>query len=160
MTPPPIRRRTKAREISLQLLYQVDLCKEPVSDLGDRLREESRGDQEVLRFATRLVEGTLAHRDAIDELLRRVAANWDLPRMATVDRNILRMSVYELLHCADIPPKVAINEGIELGKRFSTAKSGGFINGILDRVRIDLERERSASTRETDPGEAAEGGAG
>jgi len=151
-----MRRRTKAREIALQLLYQADLCSEVPADQEERIAEDARGDTEVAVFARRLFEGTLQSRDAIDEKLRRVAANWDLPRMATVDRNILRMSVYELLHCADIPPKVTINEGIELGKRFSTAKSGGFINGILDRVRIDLESQKSTA-RSADAAEAGSG---
>ena len=74
---------------------------------------------------------------SIDQLLQQVARNWDLKRMAAIDRNVLRMAVFELLHCPDIPPKVTINEAIELGKKFSTANSGGFINGILDRIRID-----------------------
>jgi N utilization substance protein B len=83
-----------------------------------------------------------------------VTKNWDLRRMATVDRNVLRMAVYELAHCDDVPPKVAINEAIELGKKFSTANSGGFVNGILDRIRIDLERERAAAPPASDAGTA------
>ena len=117
-----------------------------------RIQEDSEGDSEVSSFSRRLVEGSLLHRSETDALLKEVACNWDVKRMAAVDRNILRMAVYELVHCDDIPPKVTINEAIELGKRFSTAKSGGFINGILDRVRIDLEDRRTAGAEE---GEAA-----
>lgn len=105
----------------------------------------SKGDRELLSFATRLVEGTLEHRDTIDERLQAVTRNWDLRRMAVVDRNVLRMAVYELMFCTDVPPKVAINEAIEIGKKFSTANSGGFVNGILDRIRIDIEQARGAS---------------
>lgn len=107
--------------------------------------EAAEGDEEVRTFAHRLVEGTLRLRTEIDERLRTVTRNWDLKRMAGVDRNILRMTVYELAHCSDVPPKVAINEAIELGKKYSTANSGGFVNGILDRVRMDLEKERQAA---------------
>jgi len=106
---------------------------------------ESEGDAEVQEYCTRLVEGVLARRQQIDQRLQAVARNWDLARMANVDRNILRLSMFELMYCRDVPPKVAINEAIELGKKFSTANSGGFINGILDRVRIDLEQERQAA---------------
>jgi N utilization substance protein B len=74
--------------------------------------------------------------------------------MATVDRNILRMAAYELAHCSEVPPKVAINEAIELGKKFSTANSGGFVNGLLDRIRMDLEQERKAGSARLDDGSA------
>lgn len=107
-------------------------------------RSDAKVDDDVVEFATRLVDGTLQQRAAIDQKLAGVTRNWDLRRMATVDRNVLRMAAYELMFCADVPPKVAINEAIELGKKYSTANSGGFVNGILDRIRIDLERERGA----------------
>ncbi|HEX6812418.1 MAG TPA: transcription antitermination factor NusB [Planctomycetota bacterium] len=143
----PIRRRTRAREIAMQVLFQFDL-RGPgyAAELGVTLRElcaeASEGQTDVLEFATRLVEGTLAHREEIDQKLQSVTRNWDLRRMANVDRNVLRMAMHELMFCHDVPPKVAINEAIELGKKFSTANSGGFVNGILDRIRIDIERER------------------
>jgi N utilization substance protein B len=146
----PIRRRTRARELAMQILFQFDLRGEPYdAEAGKEAlamcAEESGAEPEVVEFATRLVEGTLAHRDEIDVRLKGVTRNWDLRRMTGVDRNVLRMAVYELMYCADVPPKVAINEAIDLGKKFSTANSGGFVNGILDRVRIDLERERAAA---------------
>jgi transcription antitermination factor NusB len=160
----PVRRRTRAREIALQLLYQFDLRGEGYElelgkDQAALVAEQSDGDDEVRTFAVRLLEGTLTHREAIDQRLRGVTRNWDLKRMANVDRNILRMAIYELMHCADVPPKVTINEAIELGKKYSTANSGGFVNGILDRVRIDLERERAepAPARPEAPGGAAAG---
>ena len=151
---PPVRRRTRAREIALQLLFQFDLRGEQYAeelgrDLDALIAEESQGDAEVATFARRLVDGTLQHRAALDERLRAVTRNWDLKRMAAVDRNVLRMSIFELSHCADVPPKVAINEAIELGKKYSTANSGGFINGILDRVRMDLEQERATAGEQT-----------
>lgn len=142
----PQRRRTRAREIALQLLYQFDVRGEGYErelgrDLATLVADESKDDDEVRTFALRLLQGTLTHRDELDQRLRLVARNWDLKRMAIIDRNVLRMAIYELTHCADIPPKVTINEAIELGKKFSTANSGGFVNGILDRIRIDLEQE-------------------
>jgi N utilization substance protein B len=144
----PVRRRTRAREIALQLLFQFDLRGERYEqEAGETVEQmlvrECQGDAEVLGFAKRLVEGTLQQRNTIDERIRSVTRNWDLKRMAGIDRNVLRMSMYELMHCTDVPPKVAINEAIELGKKYSTANSGGFINGILDRVRIDIEQERA-----------------
>jgi N utilization substance protein B len=146
----PVRRRTRAREIALQLLFQFDLRgADHELDVGRSMVElvgdDGSVDAEVRSFTLRLVEGTLSHRPELDERLRSVTRNWDLKRMAAVDRNVLRMALYELVHCADVPPKVAINEAIELGKKYSTANSGGFINGILDRVRMDLEKERAAA---------------
>lgn len=143
----PFRRRSRARELALQLLFQFDLRgPDYAAELGTTLQElcmqAAEGDAEVATFALRLVEGVLAHRAQLDARLKQVARNWDLQRMANVDRNVLRLAMHELSHCPDVPPKVAINEAIELAKKFSTANSGGFVNGILDRVRIDLERER------------------
>jgi transcription antitermination factor NusB len=94
-------------------------------------------DNETRNFARQLIDGTRRELSNIDALLARVARNWDLKRMAVIDRNVLRMAVHELFSCHDIPPKVTINEAIELGKKFSTINSGAFINGILDRVHLD-----------------------
>lgn len=145
----PIRRRSRAREIAMQVLFQFDVRGERYADevgktIASLCENEADGDGDLVQFAARLVEGTLQHRSAIDQRLQSVTRNWDLRRMAIVDRNVLRMAAYELMFCTDVPPKVAINEAIELGKKFSTANSGGFVNGILDRIRIDLEKERKA----------------
>ncbi len=155
----------------MQILFQVDLRGPAYStEVGSTLAElcqqastqDDELDAEVAEFATRLVEGTVANREAIDERLQAVTRNWDLRRMAAIDRNVLRMAIYELVFCQDVPPKVAINEAIELGKKYSTANSGGFVNGILDRVRIDLDRERAereqgAATRQTTSGQTTSG---
>jgi transcription antitermination factor NusB len=129
-----VKKRTRARELALQFLYQVDLR-------GDDLFPEARAwirseerDPETVDFALRLVQGTFDHWEVIDGVIQGVAQNWSISRMAVVDRNILRLATHELLHCRDIPPKVAINEAIELGKRYSTQNSGAFINGILDKI--------------------------
>ena len=132
----------------MQILFQVDVrgsgyATELGRTITEQCEDESQGEADVSRFAARLVNGALEHREEIDERLQGVTRNWDLRRMATVDRNVLRMAVYELTYCRDVPPKVAINEAIDLAKKFSTANSGGFVNGILDRVRLDLEQERT-----------------
>ncbi len=133
-----MRRRTKAREIAVQFLYQLDMRGDEIASSLDEFLAQETEDEQTRRFARRLIEGTRTDITRTDELLRSVTRNWDLKRMAIVDRNVLRMAIYELLHCDDIPPKVTINEAIEIGKKFSTGNSGAFINGILDRVRIDL----------------------
>ena len=128
-----MKKRTRSRELALQFLYQADLVKKPLAEADEFLRDEER-DPEARRFAMRLIEGTLAEQPGLDEAIQQVAQNWNISRMAVVDRNVLRLATYELLNCQDIPPKVAINEAIKLGKRFSTQNSGAFINGILDRI--------------------------
>ncbi|MBK7641728.1 MAG: transcription antitermination factor NusB [Planctomycetes bacterium] len=129
-----MKKRTRARELTLQFLYQLDLRGDELFAESDAwLRTEER-DVETLRFATRLVEGVWENWEEIERTIQAVAQNWNIARMAVIDRNVLRLGTYELLHCPDIPPKVAVNEAIELGKRFSTANSGAFINGILDKI--------------------------
>jgi transcription antitermination factor NusB len=127
----------------LQILFQFDLrgadyAAQVGRTTAELCADESKDEEDVHEFAVRLVDGTLAHREEIDLKLQAVTRNWDLRRMANVDRNVLRMAMYELMHCRDVPPKVAINEAIDLAKKYSTANSGGFVNGILDRIRIDL----------------------
>ena len=132
--------RSRSREIALQVLYSCDAVPAPTAETWASTLDDAEGSPEVKAFARELVAGTLAQRGEIDALIATAAENWELSRLAAVDRNILRLAVHELSSRADIPAKVSINEAIELGKRFSTAQSGGFINGILDRVRRDLGR--------------------
>lgn len=136
-----MRMRTKARELALQFLYQVDVQGEGYrAELDAFLDQELAGRggaQEARGYAVQLVDGVLTHRAEIDALLREAARNWELERMAAVDRNALRIGTYELLHAPKIPMRVAINEAIELAKRYSTEASGAFVNGILDRIRKD-----------------------
>ena len=130
-----MKKRTRSRELALQFLYQVDLLgQDKLEDLTEFLREEG-DDSETTRYARQLIEGTLDATPELDREIQAVAQNWQIDRMAVIDRNVLRMATFELLHCDEIPPKVAINEGIELGKRFSTQNSGAFINGILDKIK-------------------------
>lgn len=131
-----VKKRSRGRELALQFLYQVDLRgEEVVADLGDFLASEET-DNETLRFASSLLRGVLAHRPEMDEMIQNVAQNWKIDRMAAIDRNVLRLATYEMMYVVDVPPKVSINEAIELGKRFSTQNSGGFINGVLDKIRV------------------------
>lgn len=152
-----MRKRTRARQFALEVLYQVDLCGSEVFEesLADMVARA--GDSEVSDFASSLVRGTLQTRDELDRIIKEVAQNWDLSRMATIDRNILRLGTYELLHREDIPPKVSINEAIELGKRYSTAESGTFVNGILDHIKSGFAARRTEGVRrcEDDPSGAA-----
>jgi len=91
-------------------------------------------------FAEPLIRGVLEHREAVDEVIRKYTENWELHRIANVDRNILRLAIYEMQHREDIPPVVSINEAVEIAKKFSTQDSGRFVNGILDKVKGELLR--------------------
>ncbi len=99
-------------------------------------------------FFLRLVDGVKACRDELDRLIVRFSDNWKISRMSGVDRNLMRVAVYELLYCDDIPPKVSINEAIDIGKRFGTEHSSAFVNGILDSIRIFLEEKKEAPATE------------
>jgi len=132
-----IRKRTKAREFALQFLYMMDIRSDDIVGEETTFFAEQSDDDDVLVFARELVQGVALNMAAIDETIEKSTQNWELGRIATVDRNILRQAIYELLYRSDIPPKVSINEAIELGKKFSTSNSGGFINGILDRIKRD-----------------------
>src|SRR5260370_721302 len=133
--------RRKAREIALQILYQLDvqeqLSSEQATELFWRHFAASAGEEtphETNRaFADQLVHGVREKLGEIDELLGRASRNWRLERMARVDRNLLRLAIYEMKYSADVPAKVAINEAIEIAKRFGTAESPAFVNGVLDR---------------------------
>ena len=132
-----MRKRTHARELALQFLYEVDLLggaeeAEPLDAFLDRAAGE---DEEVRSFARELAVGVLEQRRELDRTLGQVAANWTVERMAIVDRNVLRIAAWELLFRADIPRKVAINEAIDLAKRYSSEESGAFVNGILDHIK-------------------------
>lgn len=128
-------KRRKAREFALQILFQLDIRKEkPTLTLFKRFWTEFEPDDEVRAFTEEIVKGTFKHLKTINEKILASAKNWSLDRMATVDRNVLRMAAYEILFRMDIPPSVTINEAIELAKKFGTDESGAFVNGILDNV--------------------------
>ena len=128
-----MREESRARQLTLQALYQRDLvANRDFEELREFCRQE--GDEESAEMAIGLLEGCIEKLERLDRRIRRTAENWELERMATSDRNILRIGVYELLFRPETPPKVAINEAIELAKRYSTADSPVFVNGVLDRI--------------------------
>ncbi|MDP8298891.1 MAG: transcription antitermination factor NusB [Candidatus Tantalella remota] len=130
-----MRKRTLSREIALKVLYANDITGEPVEDcLSKYWEHDENTDDSVRGFAEDIVNGVNANKDELDRTITEYAANWEMGRMATVDRNILRIASYELLFAPDIPPKVAINEAIEMAKKYGDKDSGKFVNGILDKV--------------------------
>ena len=158
-------KRREARERAVQFLFQHDL--NPPEDLGAALEQfwhsqataaiaEEKGaatwgeptelppptvDEAAIRlFADPLIRGALEHRDESDATIKKHAKNWDLHRIAAVDRNILRLAIYEMMHRSDIPPIVSINEAVDIAKKFSTQDSGKFVNGILDKIKGELLR--------------------
>lgn len=151
--------RTRGRELALQFLYQLDLRGPSAGAERDAFLRDEEGDREARSFAKARIDGVIETRSELDRAIQEVAQNWDISRMAVVDRNVLRIATFELLYCKDIPPKVAINEAIEIGKRFSTSNSGAFINGILDKIksqRVDKTGGRETAPRASeDAGEAA-----
>ena len=141
----PRRNRTIAREISLQALFQQDLTDSKKEDLDDLLAEAVEGER---GYARSLVIGVLENKPELDSRISEVTANWKLERIAAVDRAILRLGLYELLEMAEVPPKVVINESVELAKKFSTEKSGAFVNGVLDKIYQTMSAGRGPSPGE------------
>lgn len=133
--------RRKAREIALQVLYELDVLNITVNEAMRLFWNNFEAPEESKKFSTLLIEGTWDNREEIDSLISGCSENWSLARMSRVDRNILRMAVYELLHCPDIPPKVTLNEAIDIAKLYGSENSGSFINGILDAVYLKLYKE-------------------
>ncbi len=150
-----IRKRTRARELALQHLYTVDLRGADDSENLAAWLETQTNDARIRAFAADIATGCMEHTAAIDAEIKRVAKNWDFHRIAVVDRNILRLAVYEMLHRGDIPPRVTLNEAIELAKRFSTAESGGFVNALLDKIRanhgLDPDKARAPAQGAVEP---------
>ena len=134
-------KRRKSREFALQVLYQLNISKQDALTALNQFREHFISDGEVDAFQKRLVLGVLEHCLELDRLIERYSENWRLDRINLVERNILRMAVFELLFCEEIPPKVTINEAIDLGKRYGSEDSGSFINGILDRIQHEVVRK-------------------
>ncbi|QGJ69524.1 Transcription antitermination protein NusB [Planctomycetales bacterium 10988] len=127
-------RRSRAREVALQVLFQDDLNPGLNPAKSDQfLQERLLFDKELVEFARELVGGARRNRPEIDQRLSEIASNWSLARMAATDRNVLRLGAYEILF-SETPSRVAINEAVELAKRFGTAQSSQFVNGILDRL--------------------------
>ena len=125
-------------------LYQMDITQEASQEALTLFWENHKADTEVRGFATGLVAGAIQNSKRIDEVISRYADNWEIHRMAAVDRNILRLATYELLFVEEIPPKVSINEAVDLAKKFGDVESSRFVNGILDRI------SKTETTKNTD----------
>lgn len=134
--------RRKSRENAMQALFSMDLSNCLSVEYLDFYCERFTPTLEASPFFAELMQGVIRHMKTIDAAIEDFSSNWKLSRMAGVDRNILRIAVYEILYCNDIPTKVSINEAIDIGKKFGTKESGAFINGILDSIRIDLSENK------------------
>ncbi|MBP9854104.1 MAG: transcription antitermination factor NusB [Candidatus Omnitrophica bacterium] len=130
-----MRKRSKGREEALKILYQAEITRRTITSANDYYwADKERFDQTVHNFSDRIVLGVETHIAVIDEKISQYATNWQLKRMAIIDRNIMRMGVFELLYTQDIPPKVSINEAVELAKKYGDVESSKFVNGILDKI--------------------------
>jgi N utilization substance protein B len=134
-------RRRKSREFALQVLYQLNISKQDVVTALHQFQEHFLSNDEEDGFQKRLVLGVLEHCIELDRLIEKYSENWHLDRINIIERNILRMALFELLYCEEIPPKVTINEAIDLGKRYGSQDSKSFINGILDRIQSEVVRK-------------------
>jgi transcription antitermination protein NusB len=135
--------RRTGRERALQALYQLEMAEgsssdEALASAWSASSEEGKPDPDAVKFAQELVEGVRANQSEIDQLIEKHSHNWRLDRMSRIDRNVLRLGVFELKYRPDIPKKVSINEAVELGKNFGTEESSAFVNGLLDRVAMAL----------------------
>ena len=134
--------RRKAREVALQVLYSLNFVNLDVEKAMDLFWGNFFAPQAAREFASTLIEGTWNHKEELDQLIADSSDNWSLGRMSKVDISILRMAVYELIYCDDVPPKVTLNEAIDLGKIFGSENSGSFINGILDALNLKLDKKK------------------
>ena len=130
-----MRSRTLAREIALQLLYEYDTTRELARERIESFLTKNARYSEVQEYGKILVEGVVRHRDEFDGIIQKVAEHWALNRMPVVDRNVLRLGIFELIYNRDVPHKVVINEAVDIAKKYGSADSGRFVNAILDRIR-------------------------
>jgi N utilization substance protein B len=151
--------RRKARETAMQALFFMDERRDFSEEMFERFCLNFAPKPDVRPYFLRLVKGVLRHRTDLDALIERFSENWSLSRMSGVDRNLMRIAVFELMCCRDIPAKVSINEAVDIGKKFGTEESGAFINGIVDGVRAALENgEIQASIAAPEEPDAEAGG--
>jgi N utilization substance protein B len=131
-------KRRAVRERVLQALYAYEISREPIERIIDEI-VTLKSQREALAFAKELIHTVIEHQEEIDSTIKKKVANWEFNRIAVIDRILLEIGICELLYFEDIPPKVTINEAIEIAKRYSTEKSGQFINGVLDSLLADLK---------------------
>ena len=134
--------RRQARESALQMLYQMEISGAAFKEMReDFWVGQTVTDAKMKEFSENLVQGVLAEKETIDQLINKYATHWRLERMPVVDRSVLRLAVYELKECKDVPLKVILNEAIEVAKKFGAEESSTFINGVLDKVAKELRKE-------------------
>ena len=133
--------RRQAREIAMQALFYMDMRSNVSVEMLEHFCGNFSPSKKTQPFFLKLVNGVLGVKGELDALIERFSMNWDIKRMSGVDRNVMRIAVFELLYCDDIPPKVSINEAVDIGKKFGSEESGAFINGIMDSIREELEKE-------------------
>jgi transcription antitermination factor NusB len=144
-----MRKRTQGREAALQILYQNEMNPEALDKvMEDYWQQNPPPSEEIKLFAEKLVRGTVEHSEELDKIIVKATENWELSRMAVIDRGILRFATYELLFMEDIPPKVTINEAVNIAKKFSQEESGKFVNGVLDKIN-HTEKPRYTSSDAT-----------
>jgi len=143
--------RRKARESALQILYQLEFDSAGAGGAVDSFWKKKKGAAETKEYSRRLVEGILAHREEIDAAIQSISEHWRIPRMAIVDRNILRLAAFELLQAGHIAPALVINEAIEIAKQYSGPEAATFVNGILDALRKKIQA-KAAPEREVKNG--------
>lgn len=130
-----MRKRTQSREWALKILYQLEITGKPLTELIEEfVQNEEDHDKEVVEFCKQLVGGVQDKLEAINQKIAQYVTNWEFERIAIIDRNILRLGIFELLYVVDVPPKVTINEAVELAKKYGDLDSSKFVNGVLDNI--------------------------
>jgi len=135
--------RRVGREAALQIIYLKDISRNGFDSIPERVWSEEPMTPKIREFAAQLADGVLAHQSAIDLLIKKYAENWDMSRMAVIDRCLLRLAAYELVHELGTPINVIINEAVEIAKKFSTGESSKFVNGILDKIKLERKNGKS-----------------
>ncbi|MBI4866712.1 MAG: transcription antitermination factor NusB [Candidatus Wallbacteria bacterium] len=138
-----VRKRSLARQVAMKVLFQLSLVETDISEALEYFREDLSLAEDVVLFARELVDGTASHFEEIDKLLRGYLEKWDLDRIGNVEKAILRLATFELLYRSEIPPRVTINEAVEMSKEYSSVTAGKFINGVLDRVAKSRSSEKA-----------------
>ena len=132
--------RRQARELAMQALFYMDMRNNVSVEMLEHFCGNFSPSKKTKPFFLKLVSGVIETKGELDALIERFSTNWNISRMSCVDRNVMRIAIFELIYRDDIPPKVSINEAVDIGKKFGTEESGAFINGIMDSIRGELEK--------------------
>lgn len=149
-----MRLRSKAREVVIHILYQVEIAKTDYKEAFRSYLESYPQKQEVIDFSLMLIDGVITNLPKLDSLIKKYVKNWEIERMAVIDRNVLRMAAFEIIYLEEIPPKVSINEAIELAKRFGDIDSPRFVNGVLDKIYKMESKKAEGSSKTEEPTKA------